>query len=226
MKRFVFITAITAVLVATATAVFAIYASIKYDVTLVSFDGKASVTMEHISDRNKLTPTGFSIYSFALTDCVDFYSDYIITNSNYLYSLDGEANITGGETGRYVLHSDGRYFYYTQSGIQVVCRELYCGFFHPELVNLYTVSPFYAVESFSWQTPTEYKWSDTIGLKSFEDLVKFYERTESEHYRIDSENKTIYLSLYDGNTWYKDMATMKATDNGVEVALILDFEEE
>ncbi len=196
---------------------FYLFIGAERDIVFYSKDGTAELKFESASNSDSYQVRDLT-YCFDLSKKRNLYNDYIKTNPGYLYSLDEKFQITSGETDRYVLNIQNRYFYVELKEEKVWHKELIGGFYPPDTRGGVVISPLYDIDGFEYESINTYKWNETVGLSSFDDLVKFYQRVEDDLYIVDAENNDIYLSLYDGE-WYSKGVKIHATDEGVEIVL-------
>lgn len=191
----------------------------KMDVVLSSEDGTATLTFEKAT-KEKPGKTGELIYYFRSVKGDNIYEKYIKNHKGYLYSLDENGNRKEGETGSYVLCINHRYFHVKQEERLVIYRELIGAFYPPEGRVGIIIAPVMDEDGFAHSITDMFSWKETAGLRSFEDLVAFYQRTEESLYEIDKENRDIYVSLYSEGKWYPRGAKVHATEAGIEITRI------
>ena len=232
MKKRIIIISIIIVLVAVLLIIIFRFAKGKrYDVTVTSYDGKTEFTLKGLA---KNEPTE-SVYYM---DGIDFYVKNkreviraVTHHEGYLYAFTKKGvrtepkNAQGFlfiENGRYFVlkyingEPNGKYFISTNDN-------------HMMLMELRTVIKDYPYKGYailpiaSWfarelEPDGTYSidWMYACGIHSFEDMVEFYERTDSRFYEVDYENRMIkvYMDVAEikGAEFYKDVAEIKGTE--------------
>ena len=200
-NRNILIVAILVAFVVIAVAVFAYVIKKTHDVEIVSRDEKAVIILENAAKSQKRYMENYIRRRFPARN--NLFEGSIQNNEAYLYSIEEDGSRSQNETGKYLLYKNHRYFlidrsdYVNEDGTQ---SNLY--YYTELLVNTWRTSdkgkdldnevflPVLiekgCIES---NDPVFFKWSDTVGLSSYEDLKDYYGRIEDDFYSIGEENR-------------------------------------
>lgn len=220
MKKILLVISVTLLLGAAGFLIFHTVTEQSKDVSFMSQDGTAELLLKDAT-TSECKRIGDLTYCFFLKEGRNFYRDYIADNPDYLYSLDEHYRIADGETGRYLLYINQRYFYLEETERSISYKEMVGGFYPPERRGGTMISPVVDADGFAHAEVSSFRWEETAGLGSFADLVGFYERVQPELYEVDEENQDIYVSLFD-TEWYPRGAKIHVTEDGIEVSLITE----
>ena len=235
-KRTVFIGLLTLLLVIS-VAIFAYAIKKTRDVEIVSRDEKAVIILDSAAANKKRKMESYYRYRFIPKN--NLYKRCVFNNKAYLYSIEADGSRSLNETGKYLLYKDNRYFLVeTEDYIEVDGTPSTAGYYTELLVIFRKITD---SETVSYQSneiflpvlinkgviesndPVFFKWSDTVGLTSFEDLKEYYTRIEDDFYSVDEEKKCIVLNNFeqyhfdDNNA--KGVAELYATDEGITLVL-------
>ena len=227
-KRTVFIGLLTLLLVIS-VAIFAYAIKKTRDVEIVSRDEKAVIILDNAANSQKRYMENIVRRRFSARN--NIFEGSIHNNEAYLYSVEEDGSRSQNETGKYLLYKNHRYFlidrsdYDNEDGSQ---SNLY--YYTELLVNTWRTSdrgkdldnnvflPVLIKKScVESNDPVFFKWSDTVGLTSFEDLKEYYKRIEEDFYSIEEENKCIVLNGF--NKSVKSAAKLYATDEGITLVI-------
>lgn len=194
----------------------------KYNLTLESKDGKVRFDLGKICDEKPSRCSDLS-YTCKVTDLsLDKMFDGKDIDS--VVYLDDDYKKSDSPTNKCYIGANNHYFYFCiDNENSLIYNELISGFYPEESDGGYMVSPFYDEEGLKWKEKNVLTWKDTVGLSSFEELVKFYEKTDSSLYEIDKENQMVTVKLFgtDGNV-SGDKATVTVEGEEIAVELIKD----
>ena len=226
MKRIVLtaslVAVITVVLVVVGVAVVDNYLNRIYDAKFVSADEEASINFEKVS-KDEVEQIRGSM-GFYPIDNETFYEKYIAGNPNYLYSAEVSREFFLSEKFNeklYVFVNDNHYFFVKHGdlGVKVYDGMRSCW---TEDYSFATHIPY--VDDFSAKEETFVPWEDSVGLSSYEDLLVYYSRLSDEMYRVDEENKTLYLSVYNESLgWMESGVKLEVSDTGFKLTLMPEF---
>ena len=195
-------------------------------VVIMSYDKQATIVLENVVDyRPKMIPQ--NLRNRFTSNNINVFKKCIRKNEAYLYSIEEDGSRSQNETGKYLLCKDHRYFvierndhvdsngknqtgYYVTQAFVAVSR----------LYETYQHHVFFPVVIedgvLDYKDPVFFKWSDTVGLNSFEDLKEFYGRIEDEYYSIDENEKSITLHSAFIKGAY-DVLKLHADEDGITI---------
>ncbi len=203
-----------------AVCVFIVYYAInrKYDVSIMSVDKETILQFDNIAQQDRLGQTSYQRYNFVIAENVSLWEDVIKDHPGYLYSLSDDNKRCSGESGRYILCQDGHYFFMRlQDGNKVFVTELVfeVSYSEPDFFMDFSLLPLVDIRSIS-KGENSYEWKNTAGLTSFEDLVEFYNRTNSKLFTVDHEKKSITLYSEDARV-KTPLAEISVSSDGISV---------
>lgn len=210
---------------------FRLFTDSLHNVELNSKDGKVKLVFEKATTE-EISRISTGTYEFLLVDDKNLYTDFILTNPSYLYSLDENNTICEGETDRYVFCIDKHYFYvesvddgYKSNAVRY--KELISSFYLENGDAVMLVSPLREADDLEYGSTNYFNWEDTVGINSFEDLVSFYSCIDANLYTVDKDNQSIYVYdlddiIFSGDDYPKSNMTTKihATQKGLEFSLV------
>lgn len=174
----------------------------KCDVAIPSVDGEAELVFEKTGAKKSIGQTTYQVHSFTVAEAVSLWKDVIKDHRGYLYSLDPNNRKSNEETGEYLLCQEGHYFLLSVKNTDAKVTELVfeTSVSEPEYYFGFVLLPFAGITGISTDNNC-FKWSDTVGLTCFDDLVEFYGRVDKKLYQIDYVDKEI--SLFPGDPQVK-----------------------
>lgn len=196
----------------------------KYEINITSVDGKVELYFGKIGAKKEIGQTTYQVHSFNIGESLSLWEDVIKQQPGYLYSIDSENRVCKEETGKYLLCQDGHYFLITLSSDNssvVIVRELVfeLSFWKPLEYFGFVLMPFTGDKHIGSDN-CSFKWEDTVGLKSFDDLVEFYKRVDKKFYQINND-KTI--SLYsDDSQMDTPLVIMELNEEGIILKFAAD----
>lgn len=223
MKRIVLtaslVAVITVVLVVVGVAVVDNYLNRIYDAKFVSADGETGINFEKVS-KDEVEQIWGSM-GFYPIDNETFYEKYIADNPKYLYSAEVSREFFLREKFNeklYVFVNEKHYFFVKHGDLGVTVYDGMC-FLSTENYSFNAHIP--CVDDFSGKEETFVPWEDSVGLSSYEDLLVYYSRLSDEMYRVDEENKTLYLSVYNKYLgWMESGVKLEVSDTGFKITLM------
>lgn len=193
-----------------------------YDAKFVSADGETSINFEKVS-KDEVEQIRGSM-GFYPIDNETFYEKYIAGNPNYLYSAEVSREFFLSEKFNeklYVFMNNNHYFFVKHGDLGVSIYDGLCMFwnaYYSFASNIPYIGDFSAYEE------TFVPWEDSVGLSSYEDLLVYYSRLSDEMYRVDEENKTLYLSVYNESLgWMESGVKLEVSDTGFKITLMPEF---
>ncbi len=208
----------------------------KYDVSHTTLDEQVTLTLNDLADSEPWRNQGQVHYTaFTVEDIKDL-SEKVKKSPYYIYTVDykdkPESNIEEG----YLFCKDGHYFYMTVEKDYVYLRDLvssayyyeytHDSFFLPVIYHPADSNYFY----FSDETQSYYfMWSETVGLKSFDDLKEYYSRIDSGTCDILSDKiliKEFHKFMHDPPEWTPEYAlVITATETGFTIIVTDEHKE-
>lgn len=217
------ISAIAIILILVIVCVFVVrgYIGRVYDIRFISFDKEAYIKFDKVSDCEVEQYLGN--LNFCPIDNGTFFERYIVQNPSYLYTLKEKMNCLSEEHNEklYVFMNNNHYFFVQHGDLGVSIYDGLCMFwnaYYSFASNIPYTSDFSAYEE------TFVPWEDSVGLSSYEDLLVYYSRLSDEMYRVDEENKTLYLSVYNESLgWMESGVKLEVSDTGFKITLMPEF---
>ncbi|MBR5348080.1 MAG: hypothetical protein IK125_02485 [Lachnospiraceae bacterium] len=159
-------------------------------------DDKAVLVLKK-SLSGKVGQSGDHDYYFSFPGGFDFYKDCAKNHPDFAYSINSEGVQTDEAAETYVFCADQHYFFLKTGKNDAAYREMITFFVPDHSYWIVVETPFSETAKYyrEYVLKTDrIPWSATVGLTSFEDLKGFYLRTDPDYYRVDEENKTIWLA--------------------------------
>lgn len=220
MKKIVILVISAIMIIMVGVILYRIYVNQKEDVILESVDGYVSFGFEKITSERRWK-NGDNRISFKIDEETNFYDDYIKGMPDFVAFIDENNNIVDKKTSKYLFCKEEHYFYVVHNKNVVTIYELTSGFYaSTDDYNVYL--PYY--EALAYAQENVLKYDELIGVKSYEDLIKFYERIDDDSYYIDEENSIIYLSLYNGVRNIEKGAVVEIEEDGIKVTLLEKYQ--
>lgn len=197
-----------------------------YDVNFLSIDEEACIMFKDVSDEKNENHFEFSHYNdlwFCPVKNDLFYNKYINSNPNCICSVEANSDYLSKEHNEklYVFMINEHYFFVVHGELGVSIHDGMRSF-DASYYSFAAHLP--CLENFSGKEEFFVPWEASVGISSYEDLLVYYSRLSDTVYKVDVENKIIYLSVYNSFLgWMESGVKLEVSDTGFKVTLMPEF---
>jgi len=189
------------------------------DLSLTSYDGTVTLTISDVSKGEADNKGNRHLARCKIDRRSSFFSRGVVNHDSFLGSIDEDGifydNSEKKETGMYLFLKDDRYFMATAENGYAMLIEL-------------TATVKDGADTYYLVFPCDFEFTldevlnmDYINMQTvtdYETLKEFYDRIDSEYYRVEDPYKNVYVKLIkDGELTVKEVC-IHAAETGVEIS--------
>ncbi|MBR6364671.1 MAG: hypothetical protein IKS10_01025 [Lachnospiraceae bacterium] len=194
----------------------------KYALSITSYDDSSALKLRGIGRSEQIYMGSQERYMIHTIEGLDLFKDVISTHSAYLYSVSKNGKEESA-TGQYLLCENQSYFFVEEGEDGVVYGSQMWDFMEPSdgTDGGGFVSPLLERHSVDANKPLLYPWEKTAGLRSFKDLVEYYENIQSDLCLVEWDRNTIYVPIYTFlEGWTAKRIKIEANSEGIVITLV------